>query len=239
MCKRILAAALIACFWTAQLPVVSAQSAAGTPAPSTQITVPAGTVIPLNLVTSIRKKSTQPGDTIRASVAFPVVVNGRVAIPAGSYVEGTLRQSAVLDRRGRTTAEPQIHFNRLLFANGYSVALDGVNTEVSQQTESSPAQALALTLPVLPAAFFGGAQTTMPTMPSVGPDKGTVVGVMVGVFVAFAVMLALIAHHAGKAGAQSDNIVHDAGWQFQLALSTPLTLDAAQVAAASRLPVKN
>src|ERR1700761_4618095 len=69
----------------------SQQSAAAVPAAGTgTIDVPAGMKIPLNLVTQIMSKSTKPGDAVRAVVAFPVTVGSRLAIPAGTYVEGRL-----------------------------------------------------------------------------------------------------------------------------------------------------
>ena len=96
-------------------PQVPAPAPSGTPAQT--ITVPAGTVVPLTLVGQIKSKSTKVGDTVRAVVAFPITVGTQVAIPAGTYVEGVVTS---LTAQAKTTHQPdvQIHFTRLLYANG-------------------------------------------------------------------------------------------------------------------------
>ncbi|HEV2136197.1 MAG TPA: hypothetical protein VGR47_18305 [Terracidiphilus sp.] len=58
------------------------------------VEVPAGTAIPLTLVSPIKSRSTKRGDTVRAMVAFPVTTGTQLAIPAGTYVEGTVRSLA-------------------------------------------------------------------------------------------------------------------------------------------------
>jgi len=110
------------------------QTAAPAPEPtlstSQTITVPAGTVIPMTLLSQIKSKSTKVGDTVRAQVAFPITAGTQIAIPAGTYVEGTVTS---LTARMKKTGQPdvQIHFTRLLYANGYVASLDAVNTQAS------------------------------------------------------------------------------------------------------------
>src|ERR1700741_1499785 len=77
------------CSAQAPLPAASNIQASATP-PSAIIVVPQGTAIPLTLVNPIHSKSTKPGDAVRAMVAFPATVGAQLAIPAGTYVEGTV-----------------------------------------------------------------------------------------------------------------------------------------------------
>jgi hypothetical protein len=112
----------------AQLPANSApNSGAATPAgqsasTSNGITIPEGTRIPLALKQAISTKNAREGDSVYAETAFPFVVNDRVVVPAGSYVQGRI---AHVERGGRVKgrAEILIHFTSLIFPSGYTVML--------------------------------------------------------------------------------------------------------------------
>jgi len=62
------------------------------------IVLPAGTVITVRLGQAVGSKISNSGDTFPASVAEPVVVGSRTAIPTGAEAEGTVVQSAPLGR---------------------------------------------------------------------------------------------------------------------------------------------
>ncbi|MDE3149559.1 MAG: hypothetical protein KGL37_08825 [Acidobacteriota bacterium] len=247
MRQRLVAILSIVTLIAAQTPVANAQEAAGSPAASQAapavaahtIVVPAGTAIALTLVDSIKSKSTKRGDTVRAMIAFPITVGSQVAIPAGSYVEGVVNELTV---RAKDTHLPavQIHFTRLLFANGYTVPLDANNTEavtVPPRTFSPAATQTAVETMAAPPAqgsfALAAQQTTQPTAPQVGPPMGVVIGAMLGVFAAFTIAMFAWMHHRQT---NVNYVLFDAGWQFQMVLSSPLTLDAAQVAAAASAP---
>lgn len=198
------------------------------------MTVPAGTAIPLTLVSQIKSKSTKPGDSVRAMVAFPVTVDSKVAIPAGTYVEGMVQSVAQPKHGGQATV--QIHFTRLLFANGYSVTLDAVNQQ-SMLHEGEPVGELAYAAGEAPldgTGFFEGQQSfpTPPPLPHVGPPEGAIIGGTLGTVGLLITIAALSHHHSGNA----DYVLFDNGWQFEMTLMTPLTLDAARVAAAASVP---
>ena len=53
-------------------------------------TIDAGTRIPLVLLNSVSTKQSAEGDRVYLSTAFPILNDGRVVIPPGSYVAGTL-----------------------------------------------------------------------------------------------------------------------------------------------------
>jgi hypothetical protein len=93
-------------------------------APAEEITLPPGTKIPLALKHAITTKSAHEGDAVYAETTFPVVVNDRIIIPAGSYVQGTVSN---VKRPGRIKgrAEVLVHFNTLILPNGYTLLLPG------------------------------------------------------------------------------------------------------------------
>jgi type IV secretory pathway VirB10-like protein len=89
-----------------------------------QITVPAGTRVPVVLNHAISTKNAREGDNVYAVTNFPVVINGKVAIPPGTYVQGVITRSK---RPGRVKGKGEllVHFNSLIFPNGYTLLLPG------------------------------------------------------------------------------------------------------------------
>jgi len=81
-------------------------------APSTELTIPAGTKVPVALKHAISTKGAREGDPIYAETTFPVVVNDRVLIPANTFVQGRISN---IKRPGRIKgrAEVLIHFTGL------------------------------------------------------------------------------------------------------------------------------
>ncbi|HEX3473363.1 MAG TPA: hypothetical protein VHT28_19435 [Silvibacterium sp.] len=112
---------------------VSAQSApvAAAVAPASQPTfvIPAGTKIPLSLRNALSTKTAKPGDAVYLSTSFPVVVGGRVVIPAGVYVQGYVDG---LQRGGKVKGRAQLmmHFVSMAFPNGVVIALPGAVDKV-------------------------------------------------------------------------------------------------------------
>lgn len=222
-----------------QIPPSSAQQIPATPA-APSITVPAGTAVPLTLMNPVKSKSTKPGDTVRAVVAFPVTVGSRLAIPAGTFVEGTVIQVSAQPLKNQAPTL-RVHFTRLLFANGYSVALNGENTQaflLRDDERASTVEVAELTPMSLPGAHFamGEGQQTLPPLPQVGPPMGAVIGGVLGGTAALTIGMLIWAHHRANS---YDFIVFDVGWQFQMVLDSPVVLDAAQVAAAATAPSTN
>ena len=88
------------------------------------ITVPAGTQIPLKLAQGISTKSAKVGDAVYAETVFPVAENDHILIPAGTYVQGRISE---IKRPGRVKgrAEFLMHFTTMIFHSGYTVMLPG------------------------------------------------------------------------------------------------------------------
>jgi len=212
------------------------------PAPSAQaIIVPTGTAVQLTLMSAVKSKSTKAGDTVRAVVAFPVTIGTELAIPAGTFVDGDVLQVTARPKAGQQPSF-RVHFTRLVFSNGYSVALNGENTQalVLPLDSSLPANEVAELAPLrLPGSRFAmgeGQQTQLPTLPRVGPNPAVVGGAIGGGFAALVVLMLVLAHHSVS---NTDFLLYDAGWQFQMILDSPLTLDASQVSAAAATPSVN
>jgi hypothetical protein len=97
--------------------------------------IPAGTRVPLSLKQAISTKTAKTGDPVYAETAFPFVVNERVAIPAGTYIQGKIERA----RRGghvKGRAELLIHFTSMIYPSGYTVMLGGSveNTPGAEKT---------------------------------------------------------------------------------------------------------
>jgi hypothetical protein len=88
------------------------------------ITVPAGTQIPLKLAQGISTKSAKVGDAVYAETVFPITANDRIVIPAGTYVQGRISE---VRRPGRVKgrAEFLMHFTTMIYHSGYTVMLPG------------------------------------------------------------------------------------------------------------------
>jgi len=84
--------------------------------------IPAGTKIPLLLKQAISTKNAREGDAVYAETAFPFVLNDRVLVPAGTYVQGKIMHTEPAGR-AKKRAEILIHFTTLIFPTGYTVML--------------------------------------------------------------------------------------------------------------------
>ncbi len=238
---RFVAVLLIASVCAAQTPAPAPSATPSTPPP---ITVAPGTTIALTLLNPIRSRTTKPGDAVRAVVAFPVTLGTQVAIPAGTYAQGSVTAVASHGSHGQPP-HVTIHFTHLLFANGYLAALDAVNSDAMMilPVASEPTYEIADARDGAP--FLGknfaaaGSQPpvpTLPPLPKIGPSKAAIIGTGVGIMAASAGFFFWYARH--RAGT-FDYVLFDNGWQFSMVLQHPLTLDASQVAAAAQTPAQH
>jgi hypothetical protein len=88
------------------------------------VTLPPGTKIELVVTRPEWAQSAKNGDTVYAQTSFPVVAGGSMAIPAGTYVEGTI-EDVTKPTRKLEHAEIQVLFTKIIFASGYTVVLPG------------------------------------------------------------------------------------------------------------------
>lgn len=80
-------------------------------------TVETGTKVPLSLLNSVSTKNSAEGDRIYLETIFPILANGRIVIPPGSHVTGTVTS---VKRAGRVKgrAELFVRFDSLILPNG-------------------------------------------------------------------------------------------------------------------------
>lgn len=95
---------------------------AAEPGPAPKLVVPAGTHLPLVLENTVNTKTAAVGDPVYFETVYPVVVNGEIVIPVGSYVRGAVTH---VKRPGRVKGRGELHvrFDELTLPNGYTVAL--------------------------------------------------------------------------------------------------------------------
>jgi hypothetical protein len=94
-------------------------------ASSKVVEVPVGTHIPLVLHNAISTHSARPGDPVYFETLFPIMIEGRVVIPAGSYVSGEVTESKRAGRvKGR--AELMVKLTTMILPNAYMVHLNAV-----------------------------------------------------------------------------------------------------------------
>src|SRR5271167_445334 len=126
---------LLAGIAAAQSTLVPSPAAPSVEAEKPTLTIPVGTRIPLSLKQAISTKTARDGDPVYAETAFPFVLNERVVIPAGTYIQGRIERA----QRGghvKGRAEVLIHFTSMIYPNGYTVMLGGSveNTPGAEKT---------------------------------------------------------------------------------------------------------
>jgi len=94
------------------------------PASSSTLIIPSGTKVPLALKQAISTRNAKEGDPVYCETTFPFVVDDRIVIPAGTYVQGKISR---VQRPGRIKgrAELLMHFTSMIYPSGYTVMLPG------------------------------------------------------------------------------------------------------------------
>src|SRR5579859_4056799 len=106
-----------------------------------EFVIDAGTKVPLSLINSISTKHSAEGDRIYLETVFPIMSNGRIVIPPGSYVAGTV---TFVKRPGRVKGRGELflRFDSLTLPNGVTRdfrarigSMDGRASEEFDRTE--------------------------------------------------------------------------------------------------------
>jgi hypothetical protein len=98
---------------------------------SQQISVPAGTRLPLLLRNGINTRTAKAGDSVYFETAYPIAQNNRIVIPMGSFVRGQLLESkrpGLIKGRG----EFRMVLEQITFPNGYTVSLAATPTSADR-----------------------------------------------------------------------------------------------------------
>ena len=105
--------------------------------------VETNTRIPLSMINSVSTKNAAPGDRVYLETVFPILVDGRIVIPPGSYVAGTITK---VQRPGKVKGRGEFYlrFDSLTLPNGVTrdfrarvSGLDGRASEELDRNEGS------------------------------------------------------------------------------------------------------
>jgi hypothetical protein len=88
------------------------------------LTIPVGSKIPISLAQAISTKNAREGDAVYAQTVFPFVLNDRVLVPAGTYIQGKISHVERASH-GHGRAEILMHFTSMVYPSGYTVMLPG------------------------------------------------------------------------------------------------------------------
>ena len=112
---------------TMQSPSPTADSASAPQAAQKNYIVPSGTRLPLILHNAVTTKNAKAGDPVYLETLFPVVIDNRILIPAGSYVQGEILEAR---RPGKVkgTGEIRLRLNSMILPNGYAVDFNAIPT---------------------------------------------------------------------------------------------------------------
>ncbi len=157
-------------------------------------TVETGVKVPLSLINSISTKHSQQGDAVYLETAFPILANGRIVIPVGSYVAGTVTEIKKPGRmKGR--GELYVRFDTLTLPNGVTrdfrsrmATMDASSTGnldrnegkvVSEGNKTGDLQTVAETTAT--GASLGGIAGAVAKHPGMGLGVGAGVGAAAGI----------------------------------------------------------
>jgi hypothetical protein len=207
-----------------------APASAGQGDPSA-LTIPAGSRIPLQLKQAISTKNAREGDAVYAATAFPFVLNERVLVPAGTYIQGKISH---VERAGRVKGRAEIlmHFTSMIYPSGYTVMLPGAvqNTPGADKTSVKDSEGTIRqdsdTGKKIEDAAKGGVYGTMGGATAGGLATGTLNGARVG---AGAGAAAGIAWALLKRG---NDVRLDVGTSIEMEIQRPITVDASRISMA-------
>src|ERR1041384_4719897 len=142
MAKRSLIAIIFMAVGWAQAPSADPQTAPGlkAAAPAGEYMVTPGTKVSLSLIHSISTKHSAEGDRVYLETSFPVLASGKIVIPVGSYVAGTVTQVKKPGRvKGR--GELYIRFDSLTLPNGvtrdFRARMGGVDAQATGELDKA------------------------------------------------------------------------------------------------------
>jgi hypothetical protein len=163
------------------------------------VTLPPGTELQVQLEEPLSSQTSRNEDRVRATVARPVVEDGRLVIPAGTRVEGTVAR--VEQAGGPTRAgKLDVDFERLVLDDGRAVPLQSRIVSVGEGTRFDRKRAGI-------GAAIGGVLGSV-----IGGKKGAVAGIVVG------------AAGGGLSANAGRNVELPAGTQLTLRLDRPLAM---------------
>lgn len=170
-------------------PSADAKNATAAAAPAKYIQVPTGTRLPLVLHNAVSTRSAQVGDPVYLETLFPILVDQRIVIPAGSYVSGQVTEL----KRGKShgQAEIAIRLDNLILPNGYEAQFNAVPSDAGtggketvdregtiKADKNAAGDAKTVVEGTAVGAGIGGIATRSATGAGVGAGLGAVAGLI-------------------------------------------------------------
>lgn len=199
------------------------------------VIIPTGSQIPISLTQAISTKNAREGDSVYAQTTFPFVVNERVVVPAGTYIQGRISH---VERagHGHGRAEILMHFTSMIYPNGYTIMLPGSveNTPGSDnksvKDQEGTIQQDSDTAKKVEDAAKNGVYGTMGGATAGGLATGGLNGARVGAGAGAAAGVAWALLKRGP------DVRLEVGTSIQMEIQRPITVDPTRIALAKATP---
>jgi hypothetical protein len=165
-----------------------------------RLTLPEGTEVSVRLEQPLSSRSARLEDRFEATVARPVYVDGRIVVPDGSRVQGTVTEVQRAQRPARG-GRLKLAFDRLLLDDGSTVDMTARVVQVNEDIGSGDTVKQGAI-----GAAIGGILGKV-----LGGTKGAIVGVLLG-------------GAGGAISSNGDDVELPAGTVFTLQLDRPTTV---------------
>lgn len=205
------------------------------PARKADFEIATGTRIPLSLLNSVSTKGSAEGDRVYLETIFPILSEGRIIIPPGSYVAGTITE---VKRPGRVKGRGELYlrFDSLTLPNGvtrdFRARVGSLDGQSNDQLDRGEGKIRSDTNKGEDARSIGEAAAA-----------GTSVGVIAGSVANHAGMGAGIGAAAGATAGllgvlltRGPDIVLARGTTLEMVIDRPLGFDAAELDFSNAMP---
>jgi hypothetical protein len=134
------------------------------------VTIPAGTRLPIRLEQSVASDSSRVEEPVRATLLSGIVVRGKIVVPAGSAVAGVVTEAKRSGRvKGR--AEVGVRFDTLVVKGDEQTYAIQTGLVTRQAAATKGKDAAKIGVPAIGGAIIGGI---------LGGGKGAIIGGTVG-----------------------------------------------------------
>lgn len=199
------------------------------------LTIPAGSQIPISLTQAISTKNAREGDSVYAQTSFPFVLNQRVIVPAGTYIQGKISR---VERagHGHGRAEILMHFTSMIYPSGYTIMLPASveNTpgaeKQSVKDQEGTIQQDSDTGKKVEDAAKNGVYGTLGGATAGGLATGSLNGARVGAGAGAAAGIAWALLKRGP------DVRLEVGTSIQMEIQRPITVDANRISLAKATP---
>jgi hypothetical protein len=197
-------------------------------APPGGYVVAAGTKVPLSLINSVSTKHSSEGDRIYLETVFPIVTNGRIVIPAGSYVAGTVTQ---VKRPGRVKGRGELYvrFDSLTLPNGvtrdFRARLGGLDGQANEELDRGEGKVTSEGNKAGDARTVAGASAAGTSVGVIAGSAASHPGMGAGIGAAAGATAGLI----GVLSSRGPDAVLAKGTTIEMVLDRPLSFDEADL----------